>query len=485
MKKVRMIGLLFLFGILANLFILKVSAAKLTKGDALYVYNNMYHIYNKTIGTSPAYCIDGIDITVADTNSDCTSKGTDAGIGYIIHNGGSYTQIETNTIKYHSSLSTLWTGNTGDLTANISATDTDLVKNKNIASSSFTVTLDSSSLTFRKNGNYYVSDPVKGDGLYYVSGAATITPSGATGVVIEGDYSNFVVKVPVENVTSNATISVNISATQQKYYDAEIYECGASNKQRLAIAVDRSQRTSSKSISGTIQPTKLTIKKVDGKNKKLAGVKIKVTGPNNYSKEFTTTNSDIVIYGLDEGTYNITELETLPGYNLLSTITNVTISSTNLTPIATLKNTLTETYVSKKSAVDGGELPGATLEILNKNKKSMGCTILDEDGNEKHLDDKCSWISGKEPTIVVGLPADTYFLKETIAPKGYELNENMVDFKVKADGSVTEVEMVDELEVEVPNTLSAKSALLLTVAMIDIALGIGIITYVKKNKLKQ
>ena len=147
-------------------------------------------------------------------------------------------------------------------------------------------------------------------------------------------------------------------------------------------------------------------------------------------------------------------------------------------------NTLTETVISKINAVNGEELPGATLEILNENKEKMSCTIIDKDGNKKDLEE-CSWISTDKPTKVVGLPKGKYFLSETLAPNGYELNKNMVSFEVKADGSVTEVEMVNELEVEVPDTLSARSALLLTIAMIDIALGIGIITYVKKNKLEQ
>ena len=40
-------------------------------------------------------------------------------------------------------------------------------------------------------------------------------------------------------------------------------------------------------------------------------------------------------------------------------------------------------------------------------------------------------------------------------------------------------------EVEVPNTLSANSTLLIAVAMFDIALAIGLITYVKKNRIKE
>ena len=45
--------------------------------------------------------------------------------------------------------------------------------------------------------------------------------------------------------------------------------------------------------------------------------------------------------------------------------------------------------------------------------------------------------------------------------------------------------MKNDIEVKVPDTLSARSALLITISMFDIALGIGIITYVKKNKTSE
>ena len=76
-------------------------------------------------------------------------------------------------------------------------------------------------------------------------------------------------------------------------------------------------------------------------------------------------------------------------------------------------------------------------------------------------------------------------MRETIAPKGYVLSEETVDFEVTGDGTTTEVKMENELEVEVPDTLSSRSTLLLTIAMFDIALGIGIISYVKKNKIEE
>ena len=55
---------------------------------------------------------------------------------------------------------------------------------------------------------------------------------------------------------------------------------------------------------------------------------------------------------------------------------------------------------------------------------------------------------------------------------------------VNAD-TVTSTNDNNEMEVQVPNTLNGKTALLLSFAMFDIALGIGIVTYVKKNKVTE
>ncbi|MDO4962969.1 MAG: prealbumin-like fold domain-containing protein [bacterium] len=141
--------------------------------------------------------------------------------------------------------------------------------------------------------------------------------------------------------------------------------------------------------------------------------------------------------------------------------------------------------IKKTDATTGKELEGATLRILDKDKKEIPCTIRKSDGKEQTLE-KCTWVSGKSSTTVVGLDAGDYYLEETIAPKGYVKSSKMVPFKVKADGSTTPVEMENKVEeVVVPDTLGKRSALLLTIAMFDIALGIGVLTYVKKNKVQE
>lgn len=91
-------------------------------------------------------------------------------------------------------------------------------------------------------------------------------------------------------------------------------------------------------------------------------------------------------------------------------------------------NQPTESHFTKTDATTGEELEGAKLQIMDK------------DGNVVE-----EWISTKEPHIVYGLPEGIYVLHEELAPykEGY-VSAADVEFEVKEDGSITEVEMKDE-----------------------------------------
>lgn len=276
-------------------------------------------------------------------------------------------------------------------------------------------------------------------------------------------------------------------------------------------ASDQTVTLSSTNLSETVKLvdklTKISIVKVeeDGKTK-LPGAILKLTDSKgkvvNYCKDsdnkaiecmWISVDEAYVIEGLPIGTYYIEEVEAPDGYDLLKDKIKVVIledgtveidGEESKNAVITVVNNLTRTQISKVNAVNGKELPGATLQVLNENKEKMTCTVINKDGEEEELEE-CLWVSGEDPVIIIGLKAGKYYLAETIAPEGYEKNENMVEFEVKADGTTTEVKMVNELIVEVPDTLSAKSALLISIAMFDIALGIGILLYVKRNKIEE
>lgn len=118
-------------------------------------------------------------------------------------------------------------------------------------------------------------------------------------------------------------------------------------------------------------------------------------------------------------------------------IQNIVIGEMATTPLSTslsLSGTVTtRVEISKVDATTGEELPGATLVLKDSNGK-----VIDE------------WVSEDTPhKVKVKLSAGKYTLTETIAPEGYELSTETVEFTVEEDGSVKEpVVMKNEKEIE-------------------------------------
>ena len=94
--------------------------------------------------------------------------------------------------------------------------------------------------------------------------------------------------------------------------------------------------------------------------------------------------------------------------------------------------------ISKQDITTKEELPGATLII--------------KDSKGKEID---KWVSGDEPHIIKGLKEGKYTLEEITSPDGYVLSSEIITFKVKNNGVVTEVVMFntpESVEVIVPAT---------------------------------
>ena len=137
--------------------------------------------------------------------------------------------------------------------------------------------------------------------------------------------------------------------------------------------------------------------------------------------------------------------------------------------------------ISKLDASGKNELAGATLEIQDE-KGNIVKFCVDKEGNKNT---ECKWVSTNKPYEIEDFPAGKYYLVETIAPKGYELNKEKIQFEVKEGVVVTKVVMENQLEVEVPDTLKSRSVILLVGAMVTIALGVGLIVYAKNKKIKE
>ena len=158
---------------------------------------------------------------------------------------------------------------------------------------------------------------------------------------------------------------------------------------------------------------------------------------------WTSDGTNHVVSKLGAGEYVLKEIAAPDGYIIATDIKfsvdiygNVTVENVDSTavsdngyPLIVMVDDTTKVRISKRDITTGEELPGATLQII------------DEDGNVVE-----EWVSTDEAHFIKGklIAGKEYTLRETIAPDGYEI-ANEISFTVNEDGSVTEVVMYDEL----------------------------------------
>lgn len=207
--------------------------------------------------------------------------------------------------------------------------------------------------------------------------------------------------------------------------------------------------------------------------------------------EVTTTNeSGEFSFEAPYGSFQVMELATLPGYLTMEepVAVEVNAAEVQLDPIA---NNQTVVHISKVDAETGEELPGATLELYGPNG-----TLIE------------TWETGDIPHVITGLPVgEGYVLKETTAPEGYQLAED-ITFAVEEISEIQFVGMVDEPSPEepeepnepeepetpqepdgptptVPQTGGSRAALWVGALLILALGGLGIILILLKRQNKQ
>lgn len=156
-------------------------------------------------------------------------------------------------------------------------------------------------------------------------------------------------------------------------------------------------------------------------------------------EEWTSDGTDHTVSGLAAGNYTLHEYYAPSGYCIATDIavtideygkifadnTEVTAISDDGLALIVMIDEATKVEISKKDITGDDELPGATLQVIDKEGN-----VIDE------------WVSGSEAHYIEGvlIAGETYTLKETIAPNGYALTSD-IEFTVNDDGSVTHVVM--------------------------------------------
>ncbi|MEH7046029.1 SpaA isopeptide-forming pilin-related protein [Bacillus thuringiensis] len=174
--------------------------------------------------------------------------------------------------------------------------------------------------------------------------------------------------------------------------------------------------------------------KVDGENpdKKLEGAVfvLQDSKGKKISEHKSDKNGLIEVKDLPFGAYSFVEKQAPTGYVLTKESIPFSISEQGKTIMLTAKNKhiTGELEISKVDIADGNnKLPNAEFTIFNEQGKEVAKGKTDENGIAKFK-----------------LPYGKYTYKETFAPDGYLLNEEIFPFEIKEDGQIIKHTVKDQ-----------------------------------------
>ncbi|PFB12331.1 thioester domain-containing protein [Bacillus cereus] len=184
-----------------------------------------------------------------------------------------------------------------------------------------------------------------------------------------------------------------------------------------------------KEVKGNVQ-----LLKVDGENpdKKLEGAVfvLQDSKGKKISEHKSDKNGLIEVKDLPFGAYSFVEKQAPTGYVLTKESIPFSISEQGKTIMLTAKNKhiTGELEISKVDIADGNnKLPNAEFTIFNEQGKEVAKGKTDENGIAKFK-----------------LPYGKYTYKETFAPDGYLLNEEIFPFEIKEDGQIIKHTVKDQ-----------------------------------------
>lgn len=205
------------------------------------------------------------------------------------------------------------------------------------------------------------------------------------------------------------------------------------SSQVKTITISKTSSTVTETFENELEHN-LKINKVDKETQTfVSGAEMILTGPDGYSKTFTTGNAAYEINDLKVGTYKLKETKAPTGYELSKEEKTIEIKATTSTLTVTFENQPKYINVKIKKLGTKNTLPGALLQIEDETGKVVSCR--DSKGEELK---ECKWVTTTKEEVLQ-LKMGTYYIRETDAPAGYILLKDRLKFEIK--GTETEIKL--------------------------------------------
>ena len=283
---------------------------------------------------------------------------------------------------------------------------------------------------------------VSGGALDAVSGAKTVkftsgkTPAEIKGLP-DGDYTLTETTSPDGYTVNNETIEFSIKDGKLTSGD-EVTMLDKPSE----ISISKMEVNGSAEIPGA----ELTLTLVEAENqpgslKNQVNGTVKAANTDNTAIKWTSGTKPVVLTGLPDGKYTLTETSAPDGYLVTEsidfTIENGLLKSDDENVDAeggkvVMRDEVSKIKISKRDINDTKELPGATLRITQDEGETdlLGVKVEAASGNPTVSAKEITFVSGETETTITKLPDGKYTLTEITSPDGYTINEESVKFEV-------------------------------------------------------